>query len=461
MDVVCKPSHRVRRGLLSRLRGFGAERRGSVSPMLTLMIIPLVGMLGMATEASSWFFAQRSMQAAADAAVMAAATNGCDATQASCVTAKTPFYDAEARSVASRFGYVNGTADTTVSAINTATCPAPLTGSNCYQVTITRLMPINLTRIVGFQGDAATDAGRAQTVMASATASPKLKGTYCLLALASGGAGVEGIRCNGCNAANLAGCRVGTNGSARCNGGNLKADGSDAVGNRSDCAAGGTGTTGVAPIADPYKTLAANIPADPCNNKYSNTTTAVTTLTVDGATPKTYCGGVTFSNGVTVSTPTGSGVIVVRKGSLVVPAGKTLKTAAGSHLTIIFTGPHASGDTHILNVDTADFAAPTSGDWSGVAVYQDPILTSGVDWTVAGNRPTWNITGLVYMPNAALQIGGIVNKASNGHNCFALVVDTFRSNGTTTFFETQTECPQAGLKPPTADVYVTRTALVQ
>ena len=100
MDVVCKPSHRVRRGLLSRLRGFGAERRGSVSPMLTLMIIPLVGMLGMATEASSWFFAQRSMQAAADAAVMAAATNGCDGNQASCIDAKTPYYDVEARSVA-------------------------------------------------------------------------------------------------------------------------------------------------------------------------------------------------------------------------------------------------------------------------------------------------------------------------------------------------------------------------
>jgi len=41
------------------------------------------------------------------------------------------------------------------------------------------------------------------------------------------------------------------------------------------------------------------------------------------------------------------------------------------------------------------------------------------------------------------------------------VVDTFRSNGTTTFLEQQTECPQAGLKPPTAADYVTRTALVQ
>jgi hypothetical protein len=187
------------------------------------------------------------------------------------------------------------------------------------------------------------------------------------------------------------------------------------------------------------------------------TTVAATTLTI-GATPTIYCGGVTFTNGVTIS---GNGVIVVRKGSLIVPGGKTLKTDANSHLTIIFAGPHANKDTHTLNVDTADFAAPTSGVWSGVAIYQDPALTDGVDWSASGNNPTWNITGLVYMPNASFQVGGIVNKASNGHNCFALVVDTFRSNGTTTFLEQQTECPQAGLKPPTAADYVTRTALVQ
>ena len=460
MDVVCKPSHRVRRGLLSRLRGFGAERRGSVSPMLTLMIIPLVGMLGMATEASSWFFAQRSMQAAADAAAMAAATNGCDATQATCVTAKTPYYDVEARSVASRFGFVNGTADTTVSAINTATCPAPLTGANCYRVTITRKMPINLTRIVGFQGDTTTAAGPAQLVEASAVASPKIKDTYCLLALASGGPTVEGIRCNGCSNADLSGCRVGTNGRARCNGGNLKADGSDAVGSLSNCAAGGAGNTGVAPIADPYAGLAANIQPDPNCTAGKVTTTNWASNQTLGPELK-LCGPLNITQNVTLTTPPGGTVLAVRRGAVTISSGKTLKTAVGSGLTIVFPGPSVSGVSHIVTGSgTLDFAAPTSGAWSGVAIYQDPALTTGVDWSAAGNSPTWNITGLIYLPKAAVTVSGIVNKASNGHNCFSLVVDTFRSNGTTTFLEKQTECPQAGLKPPTgADA--TRTALVQ
>ncbi|KQW68103.1 hypothetical protein ASE17_06490 [Phenylobacterium sp. Root77] len=436
---------------------FGRDGRGSVSPMLTLMLIPIIGMLGMATEASSWFFAQRSMQAAADAAAMAAATNGCASTIPGCVSALTPYYDVEAKSVATKFGFTDGAAATTVFATNTATCPAPATSSDCYRVTITRLMPLNLTRIVGFDGDVDLNGGRAQRVQATAIAAPRVKDTYCLLALASGGANVEGIRCNGCSSADLSGCRVGTNGRARCNGGNLNADGSDAGGNQSNCAAGGTGTTGVPYIADPYSGLAANIPANDCSSYSPETWNSNRTL---GSVVK-RCGPLNITDNVTLTTPPGGTVLVVRRGAVTISGGKTLKTAAGSALTVVFAGPSAGGVNHILaGGGTADIAAPTYGTWSGVAVYQDPALTSGIDWSAAGNSPTWNITGLIYLPKAEVQVSGIVNKASNGHNCFALVVDTFRSNGTTTFLEKQTECPQAGLKPPTG-ANATRTVLVQ
>jgi len=33
--------------------------------------------------------------------------------------------------------------------------------------------------------------------------------------------------------------------------------------------------------------------------------------------------------------------------------------------------------------------APTSGTWKGIALYQNPSLTSGVDFTFAGNKPFW------------------------------------------------------------------------
>ncbi|MGH6999079.1 MAG: hypothetical protein ACREEO_12850, partial [Phenylobacterium sp.] len=163
-------------------------------------------------------------------------------------------------------------------------------------------------------------------------------------------------------------------------------------------------------------------------------------------------------------TPQGGSVMVIRNGRLNVK-NYTLKTAEGSALTIVFTGPTGVNGLNPSYIPagggTLDFAAPTSGPWSGVAIYQDPALTSGVNWSAAGNSPTWNITGLIYLPNADVTVSGIVNKSSvGGRSCFALVVKTFESNGTTKFLD-QSECLQAGLKPPTSSDYATRTALVQ
>jgi hypothetical protein len=129
-----------------------------------------------------------------------------------------------------------------------------------------------------------------------------------------------------------------------------------------------------------------------------------------------------------------------------------------SGLTVIFTG---TTGTHILSGNgTLDIAAPTGGDWSGVAVYQDPSMTSGVNFSAAGNAPTWKVTGLIYLPHSAVSFSGIVNKASNGEDCFALVVDTFLTNGTGKILEHQSGCVLAGLQLPTGGPLV-RQALVQ
>jgi hypothetical protein len=94
-----------------------------------------------------------------------------------------------------------------------------------------------------------------------------------------------------------------------------------------------------------------------------------------------------------------------------------------------------------------DISAPTTGAWKGVAIYQDPSLTSGIDVSAAGNSPTWDITGLVYLPHASVTFSGAVNKASNGQSCLALVVDnvtrSILANG---------QCAAAGLALPTGNV---------
>ena len=78
---------------------YGRDRRGNISTLVALLIVPLVGVMGIATETGNWFLMQRSMQNAADSAVLAAATN---ATGTQPVANQT--YVQEGRAVATKFG---------------------------------------------------------------------------------------------------------------------------------------------------------------------------------------------------------------------------------------------------------------------------------------------------------------------------------------------------------------------
>jgi Flp pilus assembly protein TadG len=451
--------------LFRSLTRFLSDPRGGVSAMLALMMIPMIGVFGMGAEASSWYLIQRAAQNAADSSAMAAATNGCDPAAACHTSRNSATYVQEAVAVANQMGFVSNTA-TTVDAAK-VNCPGGAT-PDCYQVTISRKIPIYLVRVVGFNGDATLDGARAQTVVATAIAKPNANGsTYCLLALGTG----TSIVSKGGPKIDMEGCKVATNGSASCSGHDLNADEVAAYGTDSGCTgAGGVSRSGVRPaVTDPYSgrlaadtDLQAKIDAHPCPN-YDPGVIAAGSLSLNKDAPQILCGNQTLAGNVNVTTPLDGGIIVIDNGSLIIPSGMTLKTLADSGLTVIFISrtPAPVGATHILDGGgTIDIAAPTEGKWSGVAVYQDPTMTTGVSFTDAGNSPTWNMTGLVYLPHADIQFRGIVNKASNGHDCFALVVNSITSKGTGTILEKQTECRLSGLTPPTGGNLV-RQALVQ
>jgi hypothetical protein len=398
-------------------------------------------MLGLAIEGASWYETRRSAQNAADAAVVAASTNG------------TSTYASEALAVASQYGYNNGTANTTVAASNSATCPTG--GSNCYSVTITKALPLSFSTIVGFKADTTIGGIRAISISSTAVAS---QGTaprpYCIVALSSSGG--SAFRTNGAPKANLAGCNVMSNSNMVCNGSDLNASYGDAHGSSSGC--GATQDSNVPLYVDPYSALASSIPTNPCSsypqepaskkgtplpasNQLSGTNSA-------GGT-QTYCGDVQLTGNVTL---TGSDTTIVIENGQFDTNGYTFQTASGAAATLIFTGTNASGYTSApTGGGTIDIAAPTSGKWSGVAVYQNPALTNGVDISAAGNSPTWDITGLVYLPNSNVTFSGAVNKSSNGLSCFAMVASTVLINGTGSILD-QGLCAQAGLSMPTTNV---------
>ena len=418
---------------------YGRDRRGNISAMMALLIVPLVGVMGVATETGNWFLIQRSMQNAADSAAIAAATNA-NATNNS--------YQLEGKSVATNFGYTNGANSTTVTIVNNDNTVPAKCGGACYAVTITRTVPVFLTRVVGL--------GATQAVTAKAVAVPQnVPTSYCLVSLGAG----DAFHINGGNSVDLNGCNVFANGDTTCNGNNSNGGANSITygpgASNKKCTPSVAAT---APLTDPYASLAASIPPKTCGAPSPQTFTNTTIAWGTNGTPPHFCGDVTINGTVTVNTPSTGSLMVIEDGNLIVNG--TLATSGSSALTVLFTGTNAG--SHIMTGGgTLDISAPLagSGTWSGMAIYQDPALTSGVDMANAGNAPTWNISGVIYVPNSDLLFKGIVNKANNGLDCFVLVDSTFQSSGTGTILENQSRCGSYGVTLPTTSTLV-RTTLV-
>src|SRR5713226_10063023 len=143
------------------------DQRGTVSILMGVLIIPLVGSLALGFEVSNWYMTTRGMQNAADAAAVAAATNG------------GPNYDVEAKAVAAQYGFVDGTNNISIRVSNTAACPAG--GNTCYSVTISGYTPLLLSQIVGFKGDTTLN-GTLEKKLSSAAVANATPQNICILA---------------------------------------------------------------------------------------------------------------------------------------------------------------------------------------------------------------------------------------------------------------------------------------
>jgi len=379
-----------------QLRRLRADERGTVSVIMGLLIIPFMGFLAMGFEVSNWYLITRGMQNAADASVLAAAINN------------SANYKTEANAVAALYGFVNGTNNVSIAVTNTAACPSG--GNNCYSVTISGYTPLLVSQIVGYQGNANLGGSLQKSLSAVAVAKAATQPQdLCLLALAGSGT-TPAIHTNGAPTGNMNGCDSMSNTAANCNGHDLGLGISFAVGSNSGCGAAQLHNDA---IADPYAHFATNIPAlntSGCNNTYPQEThqgnhyTVATSNQLSGTMTLTagnhfLCGDQLLTGNVTVNAPATGAVLIIENGQLDLN-GNTFQTSSGCGLTVVFSGTngsytHAPTDNTNGSGGALNIAAPNSGNWSGVAVYQDPSLTSGVDVSAAGNSPTWDITGLI------------------------------------------------------------------
>jgi Flp pilus assembly protein TadG len=437
---MCKPRAFPGRRLGARLHGalaravraFAGNERGASLIIIGLTMPAMIGAMGLAAEVSYWHLHHRAMQNAADAAAIAAATNG------------GANYATEGKAVAANYGFTDGSGNITVSLSNPATAPGCTT--SCYVATVTDQVSLFLSQVVGYTGSTTVNGKRVTTVSATAVATVNPAYSYCLVALA--GSGAAGITAHGVPDANLNGCNVMSNTSADCTGHDLNARNGDAHGTSSGC--GTTQHSGRPTVADPYASLASNIPANTCNSTYPQKPTHNNDPPLPSANQwsgsyappavNVVCGDQQLTGNTTMNNT----VLVIENGQLDTN-GFTLN---GTGLTVVFTGTNGGGYQHTpTGGGTLNITAPTDGAWSGVAIYQDPNINTNVDVAAAGNSPTWDISGLVYLPHSSVTLSGAVNKSNNGESCFNLVVDNITINGTGDIYANndQKACKNAGI----------------
>jgi Flp pilus assembly protein TadG len=475
------------------VRKFLRSRRGNIAPMVALLIIPLGALMGLATQGGAWFLTQRAMQNAADSAAIAAATNGGNGGTD---------YVAEATSITANYGFTNGSGSVTVSV------PAPTTyggvtscaSSPCYNVVINKVAPLYLLQLIGYTGN--SSGGGGQNLVAGALATTmNIQAPFCLLGLGTTG---TSISTNGNPAANL-GCNIFSNSNSKCNGHPITTGFSDSgpSGSQTGSADCGGGHHDNQPaITDPYSGTAITnqIVADIAGagggnhctgspNTYypeSSSSWPSGTNLLSGAMTlpavSVYCGDVSLGGNVQITSASPGSVIIIENGMLDLH-NYLMQSLAGSGVTIIFYSPQGSAEAYTsggtptnfvcatpgcgpgsANGSILDISSPTSGEWSGYALFQDMNLplqgstncTGNDKWAYSGSSPTWNISGIVDFNRTDFCVSGAINKATNGFTCLTIVDNTTHVNGTGNIFYTnpQSQCAQQGVTQIMANAYV-------
>ena len=244
--------HGLGGAIVRRLVAFLPNRRGNVAVLTGLLIVPFVASLSLGGELGMWFMTNRSMQNAADSAAIAAAT-----TRSTTGTV----YQPEANAVAGKYGYTNGANNVTVSATYGVTTGQGCSAAEpCYEVQISKTIPLYFASIVGFPGNATLNGQKAETITATAistsTGSVGGASVLCILAL---GSVADAILLHGHPDSVLTGCDIASNDETRCTGSPI--DGvivSFALGSQNTCGASNQTLTSALP--DPEAGLAGNIP---------------------------------------------------------------------------------------------------------------------------------------------------------------------------------------------------------
>ncbi len=405
------------------IAGLIRSEEGSIAALIGLGLPVFLGLAALSMDVSQWYDEKRTLQTAADAAAVGAATELTDGRSATMTT------QASADALRNGVPIVAGTTIT----LNSPPQSGPNLGNaKAVEVIITRQAhrtfsgslfgtdPLVRVRAVALIGD---------------------PGNYCVLGLSEVNVA---ILVSGSTDVVLD-CGVAANADLRMNGNQAELTATSATISGSvtgfeqnlDVPPGAT-QEGAPTTDDPYSALSLPSPLPGAG-------------TVSGSAPKTYSPGtynseINITGGNVVFNP---GVYVLNNAPMKITGGNI----TGTGVTFIFTGtaPNNVGGIDFSGNGTLTLKAPTSGAYEGVAFYQSASAgTSNVN--KINGTSNFKITGAVYFPKQEVQFQG--DNTSGGGGCTQIVADkvTFTGNSTLGY-----SCEGTGVRP----INAARVALVE
>ncbi len=412
--------------MLSFLPGFARSQAAATSVLFGLGIVPLAGMVGAGVDYSRALATKTELQNALDAAVLAGAghaPSGRDRFATFVFTAQQPS--------------IQGS-------VGTPSFSAATGGT--YAGSVSATLKNTMLQIVGIS---------TTTISVTSTSSQSVNDSSCILTLGKSlNAGDDSMTFNGGSRLNLSGCTLQSNTSMVCNGNTAVADKSLAAGTVSKCQ---NAVSNSMAIADTYSSLAANLTREcgvSVNGGLSWTPLAMppankmVTVVKGDRTEYHVCGPLTLSGSgalAGVSTTWDTIIVVENGGVTLAPDAAISATRVAIVLTASTTSAHVidfpNGKGHGASLTLSPPIASTD-PWAGIALYQDPSLTTGVDMTW-GPGATLDVDGVMYFPNAALTVHGSGNSGASG--CTKIVADTLTSDGSFTFSQSAAACSALGV----------------
>ncbi len=419
------------------MRTFHDDRRGAVALIAALVLPVIFGFAALAIDYGHLLYTEAKLQAAADAAALAAASSLDDEDAAVALAqeyAGLNMPEGNYGTVLQAADVIFGTYDTETRVFTDDDTP-----TDAVRVTL-NLSEANGNPVTLFFASVIGFASRDVQSQAIATQSAG-DDEFCFYATSTDDP--SAFKVSGTVDLDLGNCGIAV---ASTDDDAMKGSGTVDIAAGSVCVAGGYKESGVGVSVDPTpEEECDDIPDDPLAGLTAPTAAAECdeedySISGNGGnitlSPGTYCGGIQVS---------GSSNTITFEPGVYILAGGGLSVAGGSN-NLINDTDSGIGGVMFFNTESADdeddfddisfsgdnditLSAPTSGDYAGVLFFQDPgadSASANLEFSVTGTVDT-ELDGTIYMPDHLIDFSGT---SSSAMRCMKLIGSIIEFSGT-------------------------------